>query len=124
MKLSDRVEALTGPSRAIDADIHAIVCNSLVYVSDAYPAPSGNGRVVSCYKGGGHGTSVSPRYTASIDSAMTIVPKAWSCFHVDATAPECGIDWVLHGPQEELAKGAALTPALALTAAALRSRGL
>ena len=62
-----------------------------------------------------------PKLTVSLDAAMTLVPEGWERFDVDATAPELGIDWTLHGPMKDEAKGTADTPALALCAAALRA---
>lgn len=58
---------------------------------------------------------------AYLDAAMMLVPEGWERFDVDATAPELGIDWTLHGRKRE-AKGTAATTALALCAAALRAR--
>jgi hypothetical protein len=60
--------------------------------------------------------------STSIDAAMTLVPERWMRFDVDATAPDLGIDWVLHGPAKMLSKGVGSTPALALCIAALSLR--
>lgn len=57
-------------------------------------------------------------------AAELLVPEGWGCFDVDATAPECGIDWRLHGPNREAVMGTDSTPALALAAACLRAKGL
>lgn len=53
-----------------------------------------------------------------------LVSEGSSNFDVDATAPECGIDWRLHGRNGEVVMGTAATPALALAAACLRAKGL
>jgi hypothetical protein len=113
LKLAKRCEKATGPDRELDAMIAETIgekhgretgwCNSEnddYYVIDECAA----------------------LYTASLDAAMTLVPEGWGQFDVDATAPELGIDWTLHGPERREAKGTAAAPALALCAAALRAR--
>lgn len=64
-----------------------------------------------------------PRLTTSLDAALTLVPEGWT-WDVDATAPECGVDWTLHpqGLEEFAVTGTAPTPALALCIAALKAR--
>jgi len=96
--LSDRVAALSGPDREVDAEIM---------------------RVVKTAK------FVAPCYTASLDHAMTLVPEGFDRWAVTArNSAVCArsdgveyqvrlLDWVF-----------AATPALALCAAALRARGL
>lgn len=67
-----------------------------------------------------------PFYTTSLDAALILVPKGWT-WSVDATAPECLIDWVLYEPGlwadgARAVKGESHTPALALCIASLRAR--
>jgi len=103
-ELADRCEAATGPSHELD-----------LAVADA------------CYTHGFGGVNYDPslwveRYgghTASLDAAMTLVPEG--CFPLlDWTGPHCRM-------RDQLSRdidghGFAATPALALTAAALRAR--
>lgn len=94
MKLAERVEALSGPDRAVDWELH--VFDGLVGV-------------------GMYGAH--PHYTASLDAAMTLVPEGvvfdvgW--LHDMSQARGC-----VAGKKAAYAA----TPALALCAAALRAR--
>ena len=115
--LAERVMALTGPCREVDA-LAGKACGVSPKIKNVYRAnryPKQLLRVVEVY----------PAFTASIDAAMTLVAEgcAWD---VDASAPELGIDWRIypaaaHGRQWQV-KATAATPALALTAAALLAR--
>jgi hypothetical protein len=103
-ELAERVEALTGPDREVDC------------------------RVWAAFNGGGFDTFVAvvpnfhdwraPYYTASIDAAMTLVPEGreWAIGLEDG-----GAFAHVHRPSEYAGMVEASTPALALTAAALRS---
>jgi hypothetical protein len=102
--LAETVEAATGPDRELDREICLAIRN---------------GRWIS--------PSAVPSYTASIDAAMTLVPEGYFIrkliqFGVEgpwgaviAYAPQ------LHMPEPE---SVADTPALALSAAALRASSL
>lgn len=125
LKLADRVEALSGPDREVDRLIGAL--NGLKTIDYGHPF----GR--TAYDEGGIAV-ILPRYTASLDAAMTLVPKTMSL--VDLTLsweppepevfPACSITWypaaVIHNGKDWHALTASgATPALALTAAALRA---
>jgi len=111
LALADRVEAATGPDRDIDCWIENRL-DLAKFVPDS-PAPHG---------GGWLDKRVEPKpYTASLDAAMTLVPEGafWSItmrgkqqggYHACCQI-EGSLDW---------REGA--TPALALTAAALRAQ--
>lgn len=115
--LIERIETASGPDRALDHEIYEYLGSPVV-------------RMVSATT---HGTDLvnwAPFYTASVDAALTLVPEgrgrdsggtlwnveAWDgpgvhARHVEATA------WVCGAPRVHAA-----TPALALCAAALKSR--
>lgn len=92
MKLAERVEALSGPDRAVDWELH--VFDGLVGV-------------------GMYGAH--PHYTASLAAAMTLVPEGWD--HGYTANGQC---WT--HKEASTVHGDAATPALALCAAALRAR--
>lgn len=110
LALALRCEQATGPDRELDAQIAPV--QGLRVVDEGHPI----GRM--CYDDIGS-AQLMPRYTASLDSAMTLVPEGWG-FSVrrlcdgrsSATAyAPCTGNGLFH----------AATPALALTAAALRA---
>ncbi len=103
LALADRVEALTGPDREMDAAIWAI--------GTLREWPPRLDILAQAYRDN------APRYTASIDSAMTLVPEGYG-FMVDGFKDAWFAD--LDAGQQMSAH--ATTPALALTAAALRAR--
>lgn len=113
LKLAERVEALSGPDRAIDWQIH---CRNGL-----------NG--VGMY--GNH-----PSYTASLDAAMTLVPGGengrWNTGKFNTNAKKCtaqvAVEDEIFIETGSLGRGlkvrssaTAATPALALCAAALRA---
>lgn len=130
LKLAERVEALRGPDREVDSAIDSLtfrgpfearLCGCIGKCLPGHPAYDG-----AC-------VSV-PHYTASLDAAMTLVPKTMSL--VDLTLsweppepevfPACSITWypaaVIHNGKDWHALTASgATPALALCAAALRA---
>ncbi len=69
------------------------------------------------------GPSTLPNPLTSVDDALELVPEGWT-WDVDATAPECGIDWRLHEPgiNGVTVKGTSEVAAVALTIAALKAR--
>jgi len=109
MTLSDRVAAASGPDRELDLAIERAV---------------GTYTAFSHYRMGDDDCEeyVPTRYTASIDSAMTLVPEGW--FWTTATTPLRGGYGRLIDREGYQACAQAATPALALTAAALKSRNL
>lgn len=106
--LAERVEAASGPDREIDQDVFCEV-DLAPFVEGAFDA----------YR--------APTYTVSLDAAMTLVPEKWRLRQINYSAP-CADDrkWHLnlHGGSEgqDTFVGRGVTPALALTAAALRAR--
>lgn len=145
LKLADRVEALSGPDREVDKLI-AVVNGWCLHPSNRQRDDSAQSDTgYTCLDCGadswgntgptGQKRSASlPAYTASLDAAMTLVPKTMSL--VDLTLsweppepevfPACSITWypaaVIHNGKDWHALTASgATPALALTAAALRA---
>lgn len=131
LALADRVEALTGPDRLIDAEV--TVALRLPHTNGKWalnfpewePDHTDKGRVwaVGNINGNGShrsGSWISQPYTASLDAAMTLVPEGafWSVTmrgeHRGGYHACCQMD----GPLD-WREGA--TPALALTAASLRA---
>lgn len=105
-ELAKRVEAATGPSRALDHD-----------VAVAIGERASNGAI-----------NVAAMYTGSLDSAMTLVPEGWQYWEVrmkrigtDDPAAAAEISRMI-GDDVEFENGYAATPSLALTAACLRAR--
>lgn len=91
--LADRVEKATGPDRGLDVDIeHARGWPDAQWTSDAR------------------------RYTASLDAAVTLVPRGWT-WRVGNLVSGGGFAFLGTSLKEHVAA----TPALALTAAALRA---
>jgi hypothetical protein len=134
--LAKRVEALTGPDREVDGGIAAAlkIGNNLPDWAarwDGEWKPTIQGAVVLMQADGNPGPHFSSLpYTASLDAAMQLVPMGCihmvrTLWHDDKTAGNAtvsrykqegnGIFW-----QDNYAATAA-TPALALTAAALRA---
>lgn len=118
--LAERVEKLTGPCRQTDGDI--ALARGFV--------PPGLGRGVSAWASGewfcplarGRAWSA-PRYTASLDVAAGLAPAGWETrLHFDDQRSSCTICLPSGGVGLPRFFGAwAATPALALTAAALRA---
>lgn len=117
LALAARVEAATGPDRALDADIELVLHPELVVLPWA--------RVnFQCGKAPYYEDTSDPDalnvvfpavYTRSLDAALTLVPKGW--------------EWEVYGHGLAVLRrigrhkgSSAATPALALTAAALRAR--
>jgi hypothetical protein len=125
MKLSDRVEALAGPDRAIDAEI-AVASGFYVYEKRGrdrqewfYPT-NGESYFKRSIHYGSTGLTLE-RYTADLNAALSLVPE------------ECTVSLNIDRDKQSEATlesgwdtfcGYAATPALALCAAALRARGL
>ena len=128
-ELAARIERAEGPDRALDAEIAVAVYGGEIvwkmtnYTMESYPAR----RYASAQHVGGYGNDHVPEYTASIDAAMQLVPSGWKLRQMHFNAP-CADDrkWHLNlrGGKEggDRFVGRGSTPALALSAAALRAR--
>lgn len=112
LALAERCEAATGPDRELDGDVYEALGGVLTKIRGTTTrrlADRYNGRDV-------------PRYTASLDAAMTLVPdgSVWLRKSPETmsiyTPPTDEKVWAHH------IDGKGTTPALALTAAALRAR--
>jgi hypothetical protein len=139
--LAERVEALTGPCRETDARIWCAL-NGKKYqdnlsaygqpgkVQVEFTEPPRRTRTVTDGRGVPHAECV----TASLDAAMSLVPEGWRPYLADFCI-EGRCRFMLSGPKTQWVEGlegkeagndwyqsgVAATPALALTAAALRA---
>lgn len=108
LELAERCEQATGPDRELDAAAHEAAGLPFVmeYWTESDTTPQRN-------------LSHVPRYTASLDAVLTLVPEGRD-FTLDRITP-CGS---LAPCNASIARcsGNAATPALALCAAALRTR--
>lgn len=120
LKLAERCEALSGPNRDLDAEIAPL--QGLRVVDEGHPI----GRM--CYDDLGS-AQLMPRYSASIDAAMTLLPGhegiGWRASN-GAGGPTAEV-WVFDYNSGKMlceagANAGVMTPALALCAAALRAR--
>ena len=113
LALAERVEALTGPDREVDAAI-----------AQAVGAEHGPRETVYYESRSVHYIDeIAPAYTASLDAAMSLVPEGWrwhSYYWPRKDGPRL-MSLVTNRPHAGIAHGKAATPALALTAAALRA---
>lgn len=110
LALADRVEALAGPDREVDA----IIQRALGDDTTGHWFADRNGAWVT--------DALAPIYTASLDAAMTLAPNAYRV-RLGRLEDGRGSAWVYPptaGPADEWARLAA-TPALALCAASLRA---
>jgi hypothetical protein len=101
LALAERCEKAAGPDRELDEAIVAAVDAGVMDVPRALGLVEGP-----------------PRFTASLDAAMTLVPEGAKVTMQNFGGPG---PMVLVEPNERFAAGT--TPALALCAAALRARG-
>ena len=121
MELAERCEQVSGPSRAVDEAIAPIA--GFKMVDEGHPF----GR--TCYDNTGCAVPI-PRYTASLDAAMTLVEYEGGCRRELAwtgNGAECTLVVVPPrnaGPDARTTRytAEADTPALALCAAALKAR--
>lgn len=124
-ELIARLESADGPSRELDWAI----AESLGWTRRQV------GQVIACYAPSDpHMKAGAPRYTASIDAALTLVPEGWQ--HGYATIPSGDIlraethhaqAYVDGSEMQDFTKyfrAEAATPALAIAAAALKARGV
>jgi len=121
------LEKATGPDRVLDGDIAEIIGRS----------PMGMERFANGKWGGGGAQWDAPYYTASIDAALTLVPKEWG-WRLDTTAtiPElanlkikpttiASCIWAKteNGGCKKHVVAVDSNPAIALCIAALKARG-
>jgi len=121
MELASRVAAREGPDRELDALIGVAVAGYFLG-EPRYPSAERRYGYVDkegCRVEPGNGAAdrLIPLYTASLDAAMTLVPEEYG-FQVDGYKRE----WWASLSAEDGFNASARTPALALTAAALRAR--
>ena len=120
LDLAKRCEEATDPDRDMDAEIAVALGHEITRPHPPGSIQDANGSPVVRYL---HGwmkgmKEPCPGYTASLDAAMTLVP---------AGCTEGGMTWEPEGCRVELqmptqvCSGTGATPALALTAAALRA---
>lgn len=108
LALADRVEKLTGPSRQIDGEIYATLCGL-----DFPAGDNEKGRITRQVR-----MDCAKFYTGSVDASATLIPEEWS-WNTWST----GYARAIHPHSSRHDKeGRAITPALALTCAALRAR--
>ncbi|MES2903989.1 MAG: hypothetical protein V4696_07375 [Pseudomonadota bacterium] len=127
MNLPARIEAMTGPSREMDAEIAALVSTDptsrVVWFKGRRRYLSAGAGRLPMHVGGGKGTKwgivyQTKPYTASIDAAVSLVPAGHCWTLKDYGTPKCVAQI------GALIQSSAATPALALCAAALRARSL
>ena len=117
--LAARVESLTGACRETDAAIVLAICPG------AQIGPYGDCEQVVFHAEamGIRNKQTLPTFTASLDAAMTLLPEGWRwCdYHWPRKDEPKIMTLVTNIPHSGVAHGRSSTPALALTAAALRA---
>ena len=115
LALAARVEAAKGPDRALDGDIAVAMGWEVTWV-EARRHGGRYWRRPDCSWTHEDSADI-PAYTASLDAAASLVPSGWDwCRDID-------LGVCCYRPEDRiLIPGRAATPALALTAAALRAR--
>jgi hypothetical protein len=104
VRLAERVEQATGADRELDEAIAAFIQDDEEARSDECPS--------LCMK----------PFTASLDAAVVVVPDGWYTFLAGQDRHSGRWRWELRGGYGFQRSARANTPALALTAAALRAR--
>lgn len=100
LSLADRVEALTGPDREVDADIAVAISNDpAAWVVRDIPS------AIFTHKPGwwrdrDDKSHSAPSYTASLDAAMTLVPDGWRIYTADFSIKNRA-RWMMEGPKLE-----------------------
>ena len=122
--LADRVAGAKGPDRELDAaiwlaSVPGATRNELRYVHKA----SGKDCVIDETRDASRRLIIVPAYSASLDAAMTLVPEGWTWFVRCSLDNEAmaGVYDPAPGFWGDASNALGKTPALALTAAALRS---
>jgi hypothetical protein len=149
VKLAERCEAAVGPDRELDADICIAALGWSEIPSEegdwrSLKGPSGRINVTRNGSNGGFAGDKLPKFTASLDAAMTLVPEGWRWIMRQARPDKAnpneygyfarletedfesvtwgkGSDWLTDTVAGQDVFVWAGTPALALCAAALRS---
>ena len=131
MKLSDRIEQLAGRDREVDAE--AAVALDWRFDEWEEGEPTAKGMVekhgmdwlVSRMDEGMSPWRLIPRYTASLDAAMSLVPEGWTSLELLAPL-DAVVVWSAHFTLADgrVASGYGETRELAVVCAALRARGL
>lgn len=125
LQLAERVEALTGPCRETDVMIELAVGKNGPAIQEIM-AGSPHNTIDEVAKAADRDVSIMfhrvPRYTASLDAAMTLVPAGqdWMVDNFDGLAARMCSASVFNAKADDFGAFAA-TPALALCAAALRA---
>lgn len=121
LKLAEQAEQAEGPSRELDAET-AKAAGWKFVGRESYGQWRGINPAI------GKRRNV-PRYTASLDAAMTLVPKGWRIYSADFSI-KGRFSWTLMADRPVYEEddsapfqgGVATAPALALTAACLRAK--
>lgn len=122
LELAERCEKATGPDREIDGDIAAALSLQPEW------ATVRSSRQPELFSDTGPGlrarTWVAPKFTASLDAALSLAPEGWAWMHGCAPgeaffASLAVMDDDLRAPEVDVT---AATAPLALCAAALRAR--
>lgn len=123
-ELIERLERAEAPSRELDAEIAALVhvdADGLDF--EAFPEPSG--KVTIYFPSKVKQAYAAPRYTASMDAALTLVPVGWEWSLYSAQSgfrPQAQLETeaMRHREGFEPVSAFGATPAIALCIAALR----
>lgn len=117
LALAERCEAATGPDRLLDCDIA-----SAAFGWDRFNLQPGG---PMGYPPGKNASYRVPKFTASIDAAMTLAPDEWEPFlesDLCGHPPRLFWKWGLGHCYYDAVHGRGLVSAAALAAASLRSR--
>jgi hypothetical protein len=135
LELAERVEGAAGPDRELDCAIAVAALGFFELASKWEGGPVGYGYTDNDgaeVRPGHGGDQLVPRFTFSLDAAMTLVPEGWQCERMTFWAG-CGSlctliethlvdgEWVREAGWLGRVEGDAANPALALTAASLRA---
>lgn len=116
MTLPQRIAALEGPDRAVDAEVAVALGWQRLPDSDWFTPPNLTVR---------HHISELPRWTASLDAAMSVVPEGCLTWHTGKHLKTSGgIGYIVMPGVVDPFYVVAATPALALLSAAMQARGL
>lgn len=128
-----KLEAAEKGSRELDAEIAVAIFDEAVAKDDLIYAKLPHPRYDDCAPGtfwrhsrSGASLHTAPRYTTSLDAALTLVPEGWwaDVFTPIGVNPAQGNLWTGEPPyyQDQETEGFAPTPVLALCIAALKAR--
>ncbi len=127
--LIQRIEAAEGPDRELDADIHLALHPEHLVAPWQRGVPAWQSHIF--FHAAKQWTIEARRYTDSLDAAVSLVPEGhvwtlatWWCDD-DRWPPyyaDCASGRIKNGEEVFVHEGRAATPALALTAAAMRAR--